>query len=138
YYQVFDGRGAAFESDPHYGLRPFTAAKEVSVYEGGRVTQIPDSFPAGTAHTVLLAEAGEAVPVTKPAHLHFEPGKALPPLGGQFNEAPTFFRSQRRMGIHVVFADASVTFLSKEVDAGILRKLILRKCEKDIDPDDLS
>jgi hypothetical protein len=85
----------------------------------------------------LLAEAGEAVPWTKPADLRFEPGQPLPLLGGQFNEPPTLWRSQRIMGIHVLFADASVTFLSREVDPAILRKLIMRTGNKDFDMDQL-
>jgi hypothetical protein len=127
FYQVFDGPGAAFDSDPRHGLRPYElAGLGVAAFEGKRVTRIPDSFPGGTARTLLLAEAGTTVPWTKPADLVYDPAKPLPPLGGEFNEGPTLFRTQRQTGIHVVLADASVWFLSKETDEAMLRQLIAR------------
>jgi hypothetical protein len=130
-YQVFDGPGAAFDSNPRHGLRPYEpAGPGVAAFEGRRVTRIPSSFPAGTARTLLLAEAGTAVPWTKPADLACDPAKPLPPLGGQFNEGPTLFRTQRRTGIHVVWADASVWFLSMETDEAMLRQLIARAGRK--------
>jgi hypothetical protein len=136
--QVLDGPGAAFESDARHGLQPFVeAGSAVSVFEGKRVTKIPASFPGGTARTLLLADAGQAVPWSRPADLRLEPGKPLPPLGGQFNEEPTLFRSQRPMGIHVLFADASVSFLSKEVGEETLRELIIREGDKEVNLDDL-
>jgi len=131
FYQAFDGPGAAFQSDTRQGLRPFTAeGVEATVFEAGRVTRIPGSFPGGTSRTLLLAEAGEAVPWTKPADLPYDPGKPLPALGGQFNEAPTLFRSQRKMGTHALFADGSVQFLSNDADEATLRELIAATGEK--------
>jgi prepilin-type processing-associated H-X9-DG protein len=131
FYQVFDGPGAVFQSDTRQGLRPFTAeGVEATVFEAGGVTRIPSSFPGGTSRSLLLAEAGEAVPWTKPADLHYDPGEPLPALGGQFNEAPTVFRSQRKMGTHVLFADGSVQFLSNDTDEATLRELIAGKGEK--------
>ena len=138
YYQVFDGPEAAFDSDPHHGLRRFPLAEPgVSVFEGGRVTKIPASFPRGTARTLILAEAGQAVPWTKPTDLHVASDRPIPPLGGQFNEPPTLFRSQRIMGIHVLFADASVFFLRMEIDEVTLRNLIIRKGDNEVNWDSL-
>jgi hypothetical protein len=39
-------------------------------------------FPDGHSNTILIVEADEAVPWTKPADLKLEPGGPLPPLGG--------------------------------------------------------
>jgi hypothetical protein len=64
HYQVFVGRGAAFE--PGRGLR------------------LKDDFPDGTSNTLLAVQAARAVPWTKPADLDFAPGAPLPPLGGIF------------------------------------------------------
>jgi hypothetical protein len=41
------------------------------------------------------------------------------------------------MGIHVLFADASVFFLRMEIDEVILRKLIIRKGDNEVNWDSL-
>lgn len=66
YYQVFVGKGAAFEGKE--GLRLFA------------------DFQDGTANTIWLAEGAEAVPWTKPEELTYDPKKPLPRLGGMFRE----------------------------------------------------
>ena len=66
YYQVFVGKGAAFEGAT--GLR------------------IASDFPDGTSNTLLVVEAGAPVPWTKPADLAYDPKKPLPKLGGLFAE----------------------------------------------------
>src|SRR4029077_10330578 len=63
FYQVPTGEGTAFESK-----------------EGAR---LPGSFPDGTSNTMLITEAAEAVPWTKPEDLVYKPGK-LPKFGGMF------------------------------------------------------
>ena len=65
FYQVFVGKGAAFE--------------------GERGLRISD-FLDGTSNTALVIEGGEAVPWTKPADLNYDPKKPLPKLGGQFKD----------------------------------------------------
>ena len=64
YYQVFVGKGAAFEQN--FNMR------------------IPDNFPDGVSNTFFGAEAREAVPWTKPADLEYDPKKPLPTLGGLY------------------------------------------------------
>jgi len=94
FYQVFVGPHAAFEK--HRGLR------------------IVD-FLDGTSNTILIAEAGSAVPWTKPEDLHFAPDEPIPQLGGLF---PGKF--------HVAMADGSALALSKHIDADTLSKAIMR------------
>jgi hypothetical protein len=60
-YQVFVGKGTAFES-----------------HDGEKLA----TFTDGTSNTLLLVEAASAVPWTKPEALPFAPDKPLPKLGG--------------------------------------------------------
>jgi hypothetical protein len=82
YYQVFVGKDAPFN--------------------GTIVTRFPASFTDGTANTFLVAEAGAAVPWTKPQDIPYDAGKPLPKLGGLFSD-----------GFHVALADATVRFVPR-------------------------
>jgi hypothetical protein len=63
FYQVFVGKGAAFEGK-----------------KGLKITDFTD----GTSNTILVVEGGVDVPWTKPADLDYQPGKKLPAVGGIF------------------------------------------------------
>jgi hypothetical protein len=80
------------------------------------------------SHTILLAEAGEAVPWTKPADLDYDEGP-LPPLGGVFKEKGRFslFGPNRKVGYHVALVDGSVRFIEPGIDEATLRSAINRK-----------
>lgn len=101
FYQVFVGEGAAFE-----GVQGLRLNKE--------------DFPDGPSNTILVVEAGEPVPWTKPADLPYDPKAPLPPLGGVFRDA-----SNRRV-FHAAFADGSVRGVRKGVDHKTLGYLITR------------
>jgi hypothetical protein len=92
-YQVFVGKGAAFEGTK--GL-PWTA------------------FSDGTSNTLLVAEAAQPVPWTKPDDMAYDPAGPLPPLGDFTGPYA------------VAFADGSVRFLRKEIDEPTLRALVTR------------
>src|SRR6266446_747459 len=94
FYQVFIGKGTAFETD---GL------------------VMPKDFPDGTANTILIIEAGEAVPWTKPAELLYQADRPMPDLGGLFKGPARFSNWNQVAGLHVAFADGSVWFLEKPV-----------------------
>jgi hypothetical protein len=64
YYQVFVGKGAAFE--------------------GTRGLNIGTDFPDGTSNTFLVVEAKSPVPWAKPADLAYDPKQPVPALGGLF------------------------------------------------------
>jgi hypothetical protein len=91
-YQVFVGPGAPFAKD--------------------RAPRLVD-FSDGLDNTLLIAEAAEPVPWTKPDDIAFALDGPRLPLGGQF-----------RGGFFAARADGSVVFISHAVAAGALRALI--------------
>jgi hypothetical protein len=93
-YRVFVGNGAAFEKDRALG---------------------EEDFPKGTSTTILIVEAGEAVPWTKPDELLYDPDKPLPALGGHFRD-----------GFYAAFADGTVKFIPKTTDEKTIRGMIVR------------
>jgi chromosome segregation ATPase len=72
-------------------------------------------FLDGTSNTILIIEAGNPVPWTKPEDLHYAEDEPLPELGGLFADA-----------IHAVFADGAVHTLMREYDEQHLRYAITR------------
>jgi hypothetical protein len=91
-FQVFHGKGALFD-----GLK------------GPRIALIAD----GTSNTLLIAEATEPVPWTKPEDLAYDPAKPLPKLG----------RPSRDV-FYACFADGAVRPLAKSQAEAKLRALI--------------
>jgi hypothetical protein len=87
YMQVFTGPNTPFRNN-----------------QGMRVT----GFTDGTSNTILVAEAGEAVPWTKPADMEFTMNGPLPKLGAF--DARGFF---------VLMADGSVRFVRRGNDMGV-------------------
>jgi hypothetical protein len=81
-YQVFVGGGAVFEDK---AARP-------------RLIDITD----GTSNTILIVEAANPVPWTKPDDLPFDPNRPLPALGGHFGD-----------GFLAAFADGAVLWIPK-------------------------
>jgi len=95
YYQVFTGKGTAF--DGKKGLR------------------LPADFPDGTSNTILIVEAKNAVPWTKPVDLPYDAKKQLPKLGGLFKD-----------GFNAALADGSVRYIQRSISDRTLRNAITR------------
>jgi hypothetical protein len=114
YYQVFVGPGTAFE-------RPGLTLKD---------------FPDGPANTLLVVEAREPVPWSKPADLAYDPNGPLPPLGGQFGKPIHFLCREvgRRPGFAAGFADGTARFLRSDADERDMRALITRNGGEEVDP----
>ena len=105
FYRVFSGPGTAFERD---GLK------------------IPVDFPDGTANTILIAEAGDAVPWTKPDELVYSVDKPLPPLGGVFLRHDWLGRRKESQGCLVALADASIRWFPRDTPETTIRAYITR------------
>ncbi len=101
YYQVFI-------SDPPTAKSFVTAA-----FIKGLRPHWPAYITDGTANTILIVEAGNAVPWTKPEDLPYAADKPLPKLGGLF---PDVFQA--------AFGDGSVHILKKKYDETTLRNAI--------------
>jgi hypothetical protein len=93
FYQVFVGKG--------------------TIFEGKKAMRLQD-IADGTSQTLLIVEAGKAVPWTKPEDLPYDPAKPLPKLGGLGFEN----------GFHGAFCDGSVRFLSHTIREKTLQALV--------------
>lgn len=112
FYQVFTGPGTAFES--------------------AAGPRMPDDFPKGLSSTVLVVEAGEAVPWTKPQDIEYDPQGPLPKLGGLFT-GPGRFRilpSSRHKGTTVVMVDCSARFVEASLPEHAWRWAISRNTDE--------
>jgi hypothetical protein len=79
----------------------------------GTTVPFPAHFTDGTSNTILIVEAGNAVPWTKPEDLHYAADEPLPELGGLFRDV-----------FHVALADGSVHTFTKKYDKATLRAAI--------------
>src|SRR5262249_24481991 len=105
---VFLAPGQKSQTDTFY--RVFTG--EETVFPGPKGLRFTDIMD-GTSNTLLVVEAAQAVPWTKPDELPYDPKAGLPALGGAFPD-----------GFHVLFADGHVRFLPRNIDVRTLRGLI--------------
>src|SRR5262245_21218967 len=119
HYQVFTGKGALFEEPPE-NLVPNPNLPPGMLRKGSGLGQIPD----GTSNTIMIAEAKNAVPWTKPADLEYDPNGPLPGLGGRFSA-----------GFNAAMADGSVRFVRYSNAESTVRALITRNGGEVLPPD---
>ena len=99
---VFFGKGAAFEGKK--GLKF-------------------DDFPDGLSNTLLIVEAGEPVPWTKPEEINFDPNEPVPELRCLFKD-----------GFRAGLGDGSVCWIRKNPDPEKLRAAITRNGNEPYSP----
>lgn len=104
-YQVFVGKGAAFE--------------------GKRGLRLRGDFPDGPSNTILIAEAAELVPWTKPADLRFDQRPMMPVLH-RWSTSKTCL---------VALADGSVRAIPQSMKESTLRAAITRNGDETLGPD---
>jgi prepilin-type processing-associated H-X9-DG protein len=83
------------------------------------------SITDGTSNTLMVVEAAEAVPWTKPDELVYDPNKPLPKL------------FEMSGGCNAAFGDGSVRFIRADVAENVLRALITRDGGEVIDTNEL-
>jgi prepilin-type processing-associated H-X9-DG protein len=94
YYQTFVGQNTVLNWPGGIGLTQITNAN-------------------GTAQTLMVVEAGDPIPWTKPDDMPFDPKKPLPPLGGP-----------KRVDFNALFADGHVQMLPQNTNPRTLRLMI--------------
>jgi hypothetical protein len=105
HYQVFVGKGAAFELKRGY--------------------KIPGDFPDGTSNTILIAEVANAVPWTKPEDVPFDPRQPMLPL----------MSNHFRAGFHVGMGDGSVRAVVPQISEATFIAAITRNGRERLGPD---
>jgi hypothetical protein len=121
HYRAFEGKGAFLE--PAYDKRLekvwWVGDDGIKHYAGEPQSGLRISdFMDGTSNSLMVVEAKESVPWTKPDELPYDPTQPNDPF---FGAGSSHYR-----GFNVVFADASVWFLPNTIDPGLLRALITR------------
>src|SRR5262249_31326264 len=134
HFQIFYSKGAKQpaapfiydpEGFPPAGLIPFSRGFATGFAPREGTFNLGSGFPDGTSNTILVAEAAEAVPWTKPADLYYEPDMPLPKLGGYFNG-----------GYHVAMASVEIRFVKNNTPDEMLRLAIQPNDSRPF-PDDL-
>jgi hypothetical protein len=97
HFRVFVGKGTAFE--------------------GAHGLHLKNDFTSGLANTILVVEAAEAVPWTKPDELPYAADQPLPAMGNLWKDT----------GFYIVLGDCSVRCIEPQDSEAELRKAITRR-----------
>lgn len=107
--------------DPMTRFRVFVGPG--AVFEPGKRVKFSD-FSDGNSNTVMIVEAAETGPWPQYNELPFDPVGSLPPLGRPGSDR-----------FHVVMADGSTRWVSKDIDPAVLKALVTRAGEEKLPAD---
>jgi hypothetical protein len=82
-----------------------------TAFEPGKRLRLPDDFADGIAGTILLVEAGDPVPWTKPDDVAYDAKRALPSFGGILPKSRFPFASGEGRGFAVVLGNAEARWV---------------------------
>jgi hypothetical protein len=105
------GSAGAAEGLTHY--QALVGPETAFARPEGNLPILADLFPRGADQTMLVVEAAEAVPWTRPEDLPYAPGGPLPKVGGLVGK-----------GFHALFADGSVRWIEAAQQESALRTLV--------------
>jgi hypothetical protein len=95
-----------------------------TAFEGPKGLRFPGDFPDGTSNTLMVVEAGEPVPWTRPEEIVYDPAGPLPRLRGFFKD-----------GFRACMADGSTRWVRYGTSEEALRAAITRNGGETIDLD---
>jgi hypothetical protein len=107
--------GTEGEGGPPYHTLCHVFVGKGAAFEGREGLSLAADFPDGTSNTLVVVEAGEPVPWSKPDDLRYDPDGPLPQLRCLFRD-----------GFRAGFADGSVDWIPKTTGEAALRALITR------------
>jgi len=112
---IYRAPGSKAKKIPPYHTICHVFVGKGAAFEGREGVRYPQDFPDGTSSTILVIEAGEPVPWTKPEDLVYDPDGPLPELRSVFKD-----------GFRVALADGSSHWVTKETSEATLRAAITR------------
>jgi hypothetical protein len=104
FYRGFSHRGAIFEKPAILGMQP----PKINI----------GTIPDGTANTIFVVDAGEAIEWTRPDDIDWSPGRPRPALGGAYPNLPW---------VMVLMGNGNVVSMRRDVPDQTLRWLIDRQ-----------